>query len=183
MKKVLLSVTAFFLALSLCACYEIDSTNADDYAAFYKNSSDIALQSDLLPLPENIESFDDIMLYYSDYNLIDSYHIIYLNCNFSDENFEIEKQRALDYGKTYDGTIYNSESFSYDSVSINTLLPTDFDFERLKHIYVSYALFDKENNKIIYVMIFEEGSNVFGKSSAIPDEYLPKELVELKNQQ
>ena len=43
-----------------------------------------------------------------------------------------------------------------------------------------------KNNKIIYVMIFEEGDKnqsggVFNKSSAIPDEYLPKELLEYKN--
>ena len=179
MKKFLSVLIALLLMLSLCGCYEIDSTNQDDYAAFYEKSDEIALVSDLLPLPENIESFDDILLYYSDYDLIDSYHTIYLNCNFSDENFETEKQRAIDYGNELsDFSFFNSDSFSYDSVLIYE--PTTLINDELHHIYTSYALFDDENNKIIYVMIFEEGTGVLGKSSTIPDEYLPKELLDFK---
>ncbi len=185
MKKFIFSITALFLALSLCACYEIDSTDSSDYAAFYEKSSELSLQCDFLPLPTNIESFDDILLYYSDYDLIDSYHTIYLNCNFTDKNYEIEKQRALDYGKNYDFTIYDSDSFNLNSIYINTL---DCNQTELHHIYISYILFDDASNKIIYVMIFEEGnstqdSSVFSKSSNIPNEYLPKELLDYKNKQ
>ncbi len=41
MKRFILSITALFLALSLCACYEIDTTKTDDYSSFYNKGSDI----------------------------------------------------------------------------------------------------------------------------------------------
>lgn len=183
MKKPLLSLFTICIILLFCGCYKIDSTSSQDYANFYKKSDEIALQCDFLPLPENVKDFEDVLLYYSDYDLLDSYHTIYLNCNFTDENFQTEKQRALNYGENYDFTVYNSDSFALDSIYINTL---DCEQKELHHIYISYVLFDDKNNKIIYVMIFEEGDKnrsggVFNKSSAIPDEYLPKELLEYKN--
>ena len=41
MKKLLLSIIALFLTLSLCACNKIDTTKTDDYSSFYNKSSDI----------------------------------------------------------------------------------------------------------------------------------------------
>lgn len=51
-------------------------------------------------------------------------------------------------------------------------------------LYVSYVLFDDANNKIISVDIFDDSLDLKNdkRFTAIPDEYLPKELVKLKNQ-
>ncbi len=57
MKKILLSITALFLALSLCACYEIDTTKTDDYSSFYNKCSDIQAIEES-QIDEKIESIE-----------------------------------------------------------------------------------------------------------------------------
>ena len=48
MKKLLLSIIALFLTLSLCACNKIDTTKTDDYSSFYNKSSDIQTMEESL---------------------------------------------------------------------------------------------------------------------------------------
>ena len=131
----------------------------------------------MLPNPENIESIDDLYLYYSDYDLIDSYYTIYLECGFSSDKYETEKQRVKDYAKQYDFTLINSDFFLYDSVYINQCIQHESD--GFITIDISYTLFDDENNKIIYVDTFEEGKKSEWKTSYIPEKYLPNDLIDL----
>ena len=166
------------LCISLTGCYQIDSNSTTDYPNFYKKMSTIMPTTySSLPSPESIESIDDIYLYYSDYDLIDSYYTIYLECGFSSEKYELEKQRVIDNAKQYDFTLYDSDLFSYDSVYINQYI--EYDSYGFIAIQVSYALFDDENNKIIYVDTFEEGTKKECKTSYIPEKYLPSDLIDL----
>ena len=131
----------------------------------------------MLPVPDSYSRIDDIYLYYSDNHLLDSYYTIYLECVFAPEKFEAEKQRVIDDAKQYHFTLYNSDSFSFESVYINQVLEHNSD--EFIAIQISYALFDDENNKIIYVDSFEEGPKSEWKTAYIPDKYLPSDLISL----
>ena len=167
-----------FLCILLTGCYRIDSKSQTDYPDFYKKMSTVMPTAyAMLPAPDSMESIDDIYLYYSDYDLIDSYYTIYLECSFTSDQYEIEKQRVTDNASQYDFTLYNSESFSYDSVYINQCI--EHDSSGFLVIQISYTLFDNKNCKIIYVATFEEGTKSEWKTSYIPDKYLPGNLVDL----
>lgn len=181
MKRFISFLLIFSLfSISLTGCYQIDSKSTTDYPGFYKKMSTVMPTTyDSLPSPESIASIDDIYLYYSDYDLIDSYYTIYLECSFSDETYEAEKQRVIDDAKQYDFTLFNSESFSYDSVYVNQCIQhSPYGFIAIQ---ISYALFDDDNNKIIYVDTFEEGTKSEWNTAYIPDQYLPNELIGLFN--
>lgn len=179
MKKLICSLLVLLsLCISLTGCYQIDSKSKTDYPDFYEKMRTVMPTTyTSLPSPESIESINDSYLYYSDYDLIDSYYTIYLECSFSDEKYETEKQRVIDDAKQYDFTVYNSDSFSYDSVYINQCIQHDSD--EFIAIDISYTLFDDENNKIIYVDSFEEGTKSEWKTSYIPEKYLPSDLIDL----
>ncbi len=179
MKKLFsILLVLLLLCVSLTGCYQIDSKNETDYQTFYeKMSTEMPTTYASLPDPQDIESINDIYLFYSDYDLIDSYYTIYLECDFSSEKYEVEKQRVIDDAKQYDFTLYNSDLFSYDSVYINQSIYHDSD--GFVSIQVSYALFDDESNKIIYVDTFEEGTKTEWKTSYIPEKYLPSDLIDL----
>ena len=177
-KRFTVLLVLLLLCTSLTGCYQIDSKSTTDYLAFYEKMSTIMPTSYAsLPNPEDIETIDDIYLFYSDYDLIDSYYTIYLECSFSSEKYETEKQRVIDNVKQYDSTLYNSELFSYDSVYINQCIEHNSD--GFIAIQVSYALFDDENDKIIYVDTFEEGTKSEWKTSYVPEKYLPSDLIDL----
>ena len=164
--------------ISLTSCYQIDSKSTTDYSGFYKKMSTVMPTAhSSLPNPEDIESIDDVYLFYSDYDLIDSYYTIYLECSFSSEKYETEKQRVIDDAKQYDFALYNSDLFSYDSVYINQCI--EHDSNGFIAIQISYALFDDENSKIIYVDTFEEGTKSEWNTSYIPEKYLPSDLIDL----
>lgn len=123
-----LYLVLLLLCISLTGCYQIDSKSKTDYSDFYEKMSTVMPTTHAaLPSPNCIESIDDIYLYYSDYDLIDSYYTIYLECSFSSEKYETEKQRVIDNAKQYDFTLYNSDSFSYDSVYINQCIQWDLE--------------------------------------------------------
>lgn len=164
--------------ISLTGCYQINSKSHADYPDFYEKMSTVMPATySMLPNPEDVKSIDDMYLYYSDYDLLDSYHTIYLECSFSSEKYETEKQRIIDDAKQYHFTLYNSDSFSFESVYINQVLEHNSD--EFIAIQISYALFDDENNKIIYVDSFEEGTKSVWKTAYIPDKYLPSDLISL----
>lgn len=177
MKKIwsILLVLAL-LCIFLSGCYEIDSNEKTDYPQFYEKMRTVMPTTyAMLPAPECIESIDDIYLYYSDYDLLDSYYTIYLECSFVPETYSTEKQRIIDEAKQYDFAVYNADVFSYDSVYIDQSIEHDSD--GLLAIQISYVLFDSENSRIIYVDTFEEGRKYEWNTAHIPDKYLPKDLI------
>ena len=179
MKKVFtVLLVLLLLCTSLTGCYQIESKSTTDYPAFYEKMSTVMPTTySSLPNPEDIETIDDIYLFYSDYDLIDSYYTIYLECSFSSEKYETEKQRVINNAKQYDFTLYNSNFFSYNSVYINQYIEHDSDGSVA--VQVSYSLFDDENDKIIFVDTFEEGIKSEWKTSYIPEKYLPSNLIDL----
>ena len=57
MKKFLLSITALFLTLSLCACYKTNTTSTNDNSSFYNKNSDIQV-TEKSQKDEKIESVE-----------------------------------------------------------------------------------------------------------------------------
>ncbi len=178
MKK-LVSILLLLIAtcIVLTGCYKINSNNKSDYPDFYDKLGKIMPETQsMFPSPDAMESIDDIYLYYSDYDLLDSFYTIYLECSFTSESFETEKQRVHN---ECGPALLNSDSFSYESEYIEQFIEQDSD--NFTNIQLSYVLFDKENNKIIYVATFEKAYESKLKTVNIPHKYLPKELNDLLN--
>lgn len=176
LKKSFVFLSVFLMLLQLSSCYNVNTDNVNDYEAFLQKMQDKhpILYSDLPNVDK--EQIKDMYLYYSD-ELIDSYYTIYLNCSFTKEQYETEFKRIVDLTSQYGDMLdVNSKSFSYDSIRVNSSL--DFDSKGWGIVDYSYFLFDSENSRIIYVMIFEK--EIMGKSVNVPDEYLPSELIELR---
>ncbi|MBR2724767.1 MAG: hypothetical protein IKB72_04955 [Ruminococcus sp.] len=179
MKRILSIILILAVTLCFSACYKIDSNSKSDYSAFYDKMGSILPETQsMFPHPEVMESIDDIYLYYSDYDLLDSFYTIYLECSFTSESFETEKQRVHN---ECGPALLNSDSFSYESEYIEQFIEQDSD--SFTNIQLSYVLFDKENNKIIYVATFEKAYESKLKTSNIPSKYLPKELNKLLDEE
>lgn len=179
MKRILSIILILVVTLCFSACYKIDSNSKSDYSAFYDKMGSLLPESQsMFPIPEAMESIDDIYLYYSDYDLLDSFYTIYLECSFTSESFETEKQRVHD---ECGPSLLNSDSFSYESEYMEQYIEQDSN--GFTYIHISYVLFDEENNKIIYVASFEKAYESKLKTSNIPQKYLPKELNNLLNEE
>lgn len=177
MKRAVAVMVLLMITLSLSGCYQIESRDQNDYAAFYQKMETVLPATySMLPPPDAMESIDDIYLYYSDYDLLDSYYTIYLECSFAPEAYETEKQRVLEDAEQYLYACYNDNSFHYDSVYINQVVEREED--GFLAIMVCYTLFDEENGKIIYVDTFEEGRKSDWRTTYIPEQYLPAELAD-----
>lgn len=175
MKNTIRLLAVFLLVCGLLTgCYEIDTHDPADYPGFYREKR---TDFEMLPAPDAIASIEDVYLFYSDYDLLDSYYTIYLACSFTPEQFEAEKQRLTDYAGQIDFSLTNADVFAYDSVYINQVVESSSD--GFLAFLVSYALFDAENNRIIYVEAFEKGTNAQWKTAYIPDAYLPSDLLDL----
>ena len=179
MKKTLCVIAVLLLICGmLSGCYQINTHNQSDYSAFYNKMETVMPATyEMMPAPDAMESIHDIYLFYSDYDLIDSYYTIYLECTFTPEQFEIEKQRLTECAGQYDFSLSDSDQFSYDSVCINQSITSNDD--GFIAYQISYALFEAENNKIIYVDAFEEGRSEQLRITNIPDAYLPSDLLSL----
>ena len=112
-------------------------------------------------------------LYFSDYDLLDSFYTIYVSCISPETEYKAEQDRILSLYNEQDHTI-NSDSFKYESVVFNDILQTES--EVVDYLSYSYVLFDRDESKIIYVMLFTKDD--ISKIDHVPSEYLPKEYLE-----
>lgn len=96
--------------------------------------------------------------------------VIYLNCVYDKDSYEQEVKRitGLDY---YKNPISNSKSFNYNSLVIDNKVSQS-------GIKAYYYLFNESKCQIVYICIEEQ--TLYGKSAKIPEEYLPKEVLELR---
>ena len=162
----------------LTGCYKLESENLAEYSEFRnKMQKTETYIYNFLPDNKTVSTFDDLYLFYNSRDLIDNYHTIYLNCTFSKENFQLEKERISALFSDLEYRIENSESFDCESLMYeNTLI---YDSTESGLFEYEYVLFFEDELKIVYVTFFDK--KIHGNSTNIPQEYLPKELVTLQN--
>lgn len=193
MRRIIVSVCLVFvlliLVLSISSCIDIDTDNKNNYEEFLNvMSSRSEYIYDIIPkLDEN--AIDDLYLFYSDKDLLDSFYSIYINCCYSDEDYESELLRISSLSDKYDFDTEKSNEFDLDakildynidiSVYKSPIRLIQNSYILFSHILCSYILFDDNSNRVVYVMIFEK--DLDGKSLNIPEIYLPKKLVKLRS--
>ena len=153
-------------------CYHIDSGNADDYAHFMSKMSDRnEIMYKFFPKLENTDCIDEVFLYYSDYDLFDSLYTVYVNCVYDDEAYASEIKRLESrYGK-FSGYSYE-DSYEYEVTEEEESFSV---FGQTTNMRYLYALRNPEENRIVYVGIFQKGEIDIIKDN-IPNEYLPKKI-------
>ena len=156
----------------LTSCYHYKSDVSSDYGEFRIDMKSKAKGIyDFLPDLENEDVIKDVFMYYSDADLIDSFYTVYLNCQYSEEEYNKEKERLE---KVLKGANVDSNSFELPSIVADEYMNGEYPYNSVYMRY-SYALFDEDEFRIIYVEFFDKELN--GYSTNIPEEYLPKKLV------
>lgn len=177
MKKFLCVILSIVLGFTLPGCYFQDADNSEEYSSFLQ---EIEEKNDtiysILPKNDKIDFVQDVYLYYSDFDMIDSLYSIYVNCIYEQDTYVEETQRVLEVTNQWEFVKENVDSFDYNSIVINQYL--DFDDSQIGMMDYSYVLFDDNDYRIVYVFILEKELN--GMSMNIPNEYLPKEVVSLR---
>ena len=184
LRKIVFFMLVLTLILCISSCYYYESDT--DYETFItKNAGKAACQ--FLPDIKYSDNIIDMYLFYSDRDLIDTYHTFYVKCKYSESQYNDEKERIKALFTDEDFLEVNSDSFYFESMLYGNVFDWEkseimekiFDSEELYGIMeYEYVLFDRENLQIIYVSFFDKELN--GKSTNIPKEYLPKELVALR---
>lgn len=177
MKKVLCIIFSIIFSCALSSCYYQNTDIIKEYSSFLRkiDEKDKSMYS-LLPKNDKMDYIQDIYLYYSDFDMMDSMYAIYVNCLFEQNMYIKETQRILEITEQWDFVEENVDSFDYDSVVIDQVFY--FDNLNMGLMNYSYVLFDDNNSRIVYVFIFEK--QLDGMSMNIPSDYLPKEIVALR---
>ncbi|MBQ8184210.1 MAG: hypothetical protein IJ036_00320 [Lachnospiraceae bacterium] len=167
-----MGILILFILLSclLTSCYRSTVKEASEYDSFREDMKEqYERLYEFLPELGDKSCIEDMYLYYWSGDLFDSYHTIYLNCVYSEEEYEKEEKRLKELFA--DSSQINSDSFEYESLGGG-------GYTSWTHVFHKYVLFEKENLRIVYIDLFED--SLHGRSTKIPDEYLPKDLVEVR---
>jgi len=177
-KKICSIMVCLIIILLFTSCYHFESEHVNEYDEFYQNMQE---KNDyiygFLPLLEDNECIDDMYLFYSDRDLLDSYYTIYLNCKYSEKEYRNEEKRITELFVDEDLLVKNSDSFDYESLMYSNLFVRDSS--GIGIMDYQYVLFSESDFRIVYITFFDKELN--GKSINIPEKYLPKELVDLRN--
>lgn len=155
-------------SMLLTSCYEVNTDQKTDYTEFrneMQKKNDFIYQ--VLPILNDESVVEDVYLYYSDRDLLDSFYTVYLNCIFSEEKYTLEYERL----QSLSGEEGNILSFEYESIVFYYYM----EFGSVDMVDFSYVLFDEDENRIVYVLIFEKGEEI--NIETIPKAYLPKEYL------
>ena len=167
---------SFVLLFVSCPHYEVDQV--EEYKEFYqKMSKSTSPIFDVFPSPENEQCIEDMYLFYSERDLLDTYYTGYLKCKYDSEEYYREEKRIKDLYTDEVLLDKNSDSFEYESLIYDDILSRDDD--GVSYLRYEYVLFIESEYRIVYVTFFDKELN--GKSVNIPEKYLPKELVDLRN--
>ena len=160
------------LSCLLTSCYRVTAKQADDYDMFREEmKEEYEPIYEFLPDISDKNCIEDLYLYYTSENGGHSYYTVYLNCIYSDEEYEKEEKRLNARFSDVGSYRINTDSFEYESISYD-------GYMSWSHVIYEYILFEKESSRIVYVNLLED--QIHGRSINIPDEYLPKELIEVR---
>lgn len=171
----LICLSCVFLFVS-CPHYEADQV--EEYKEFYQKIEKKSPIFDAFPSPENEQCIEDMYLFYSERDLFDTYYTGYVNCKYDSEEYYREEKRITELFTDEDLLVKNSDSFEYESLVYGERLARDSD--GVSCLNYEYVLFIESEYRIVYITFFDKELN--GKSVNIPEEYLPKELVDLREQ-
>lgn len=159
--------------------YHFESTQTVEYNAFHQDMQEKnEYIYKLLPVLKDDKYIEDMYLFYSDRDLIDSYYTVYLNCRYSEKEYRTEKTRISELFESDGYLIKNSSLFNYESLmGTHRFFHDSSDVDLMNYEYV---LFSESDYRIVYVTFFDKELN--GKSINIPKMYLPKELISLRNE-
>lgn len=179
-KKTFVFSLCLLILLCLTSCYHIDSNQRSEYFVFKEkmNKSNDIIYS-LLPSLESEDYIEDIYMFYSDYDLLDSFYTVYLKCKFDEKEYKDEQKRITSVFNEEEFLVKDSDSFKYPSLMYDSLFWSNE--KQVDMMRYNYALFVEDTYSIIYVAIFDKETN--GKSVNVPEEYLPKELVDIRRQE
>lgn len=167
-KKIFLLLICVVFTYLLTSCYSDTVKSADDYDEFREEmKEEYEPIYKLLPEVTDKSCIQDMYLHMFE-DILDTNYAIYLNCVYSDEDYEREEERLTKLFGDMEFLQTNPKSFEYES------LMTGFLTEH--HLQYEYALFDRENLRIVYVWLYEDQTH--HRYTKIPEEYLPKELLE-----
>lgn len=190
-KRILVLITCLMISLLLTSCYKTETEQVLDYTAFYKDMRERSKHiSGFLPDISDESCIEEVYLYYTEEDpIFQPNYTIYLNCVYSEEEYENEVKRINELF-TDEGLLQrNTDSFEYESMLYGEFLdcsPFSLDFFKnqiswvMAEAHYTYVLFEEEESRIVYITMFEEKLN--GRSINIPEEYLPKELVALREE-
>ncbi len=177
LKKVSIFVTFLCICGLFTSCVYVNTTDGSEYTSLLADMKNTS-KSVYSFFPEVADDcIDDLFLYYSDYDILDSVYSIYVNCEFTKEQYNAEKERVRELMSQWENLLEeDTDSFAFPSLSLERML--EFNNSQAGVVRYKYVLFNEIENRIVYVMIFEK--ELYGKSCHIPDDYLPKELVALR---
>lgn len=178
-KAIIICLAIFLLIVVLFrSCYHQETENTQDYYAFRQEMQDKSKTIyDMLPALNDEDCIEDMYLFYSDWDFIDSFYTVYLNCQYSEQEYKNEEMRIAALFSDEQVLVKNSDLFDYPSLMHRDYF--DFDLNGMIGMMTyEYVLFDESEFRVVYVTLFDKELN--GKSTNIPEEYLPKELNELR---
>lgn len=169
-KKILMCISLLFLSLLMTSCYSIETKECDSYSVFWnKMQKERTSISTMMPELTNSDYIQEVYLYYTDIDPLETCYVVYLNCLYSDEQYAEEYKRLKDLTDEY--SVINSPSFTLSSIELDNYLMISPKGD----IYIRYCYFllDNDKKQVVYVMAFESGKKLHIEN--IPTEFLPKE--------
>ncbi len=186
MKKKIKIIIPLILVLVLTllvfhSCYHIDSSDVSDYKDFMSKMSDRnEIMYKFFPKLENTDCIDEIYLYFSDNYLFDSMYTAYVNCVYDDETYASEIKRLESrYGKFSNYSYEDSYEYDVTEEEESFTVYASHNGGETTSIRYLYALRNEEENRIVYVGIFQKCEIDIIKDN-IPNEYLPKKIQDTK---
>lgn len=170
------------------SCYHFETSLESQYDTYYQKLQEASpLVAEFLPESISEDCIEDMYIFYSDRDLLDSYHTVYLNCKYTEEEYLNEKNRISELYVDEDLLVVNSEQFTYESLMYGDTLSYEkiqvgdlYNSIRAMLMDFEYVLFDENEFRVVYVSFFDK--ELYGKSTNIPEEYLPKDLVDLRRE-
>ena len=178
LKKCILTAICLSILFLCASCSQYEVEKSEEYKEFHQKMEKMKNPMfEIFPSLENEDCIDDMYLFYSERDLIDTYYTCYLNCIYDEEAYCREVKRITEVFTNEDLLKKNSESFEYESLSYSGDLTQDID--GVSYMRYEYVLFIESEYRIVYITFFDK--ELYGKSVNIPEQYLPKELVDLRN--
>ena len=176
MKKSGFLVLVICMAVLLTGCYHIETTDVQKYSEFYQQMNEQGHSIGRnIPKPTDTLNIEEMYLYYSDWDLVDSMYTVYVNCTYTAEEYEQAKDAAYATAIKWEAPKNDSSSFDCESIVGDQLN----EISRGGTNQYCYILFDDADRRIVYVDLFEDALKRTSKN--IPQEYLPKELRDTHN--
>ena len=186
-----LTVLCLSCLLSFCSCVgRVTYRDPADYATA-RGDVTFGLEADnsLCEFFPDVEESKIQEMYIYDKELtLEQNYICYLNCVYSDEEYQTEVARIQSYFEKHswveDTKGLNVLSDTQNIISRGNIVAENDQNDELYRIAGACILLRPEENRIIYFIIHADAKKWFWKKSYnLPEEYLPDGFIELRDSQ